>query len=389
MKVNFDKSDRLIELLEDSFGALSGGYYWGAYKLAHSGNPVIRNLYSELVDITHCDISEEEKNLQRIKSFAKAYGHENDLEFGERRLKHTFDENRILDYLTRVYWQIQPFVKFADETVNNFSDIDKFRQFIEKWYPDEPCKDVMIDVIRKQEPDVKSIEAEFWVNCTEADQINNWCNIYRERFNNHIKEVDEKFYEDIFCGFDGINIYYQYFKDLRLTGLLKQKEGDIEARLWHIAQSINIISNKIVELFKGLRSSAQNTLITNKSIPENKTQDQTQPIYPSTDEVKPDYSDLLNQLSNYVTEITPLEFTNIIENHSLTHPSAHRAKWKGQAVDAHRFATELKMKISKWNKCFEGVPDRNGNLRPLRHSDKDKITKDSPIADILKPYFSN
>ena len=95
-----------------------------------------------------------------------------------------------------------------------------------------------------------------------------------------------------------------------------------------------------------------------------------------------DYSDLLNALSKYIIGISNVEFTNIIEHHSLT-PGAQKAIWKGKPVDAHRFTTFTKMKLPDFNKCFS-FPDG----KTLMHNDKDKQDKDSPIIEILTAHLN-
>lgn len=92
-----------------------------------------------------------------------------------------------------------------------------------------------------------------------------------------------------------------------------------------------------------------------------------------------DHSVLLSALSKYVTGINAVEFTNIIEHHSLT-PGTPKASWIGSKADAHRFATIKEMKIPEFNNCFS-FPDGT----KLRHNDKNETH--SPIIDILKNHL--
>lgn len=102
----------------------------------------------------------------------------------------------------------------------------------------------------------------------------------------------------------------------------------------------------------------------------------------------PDHSALFAALNKYITGISSTEFTNIIETHSIT-PGTQRAIWKEKPVDAHRFATFIGIKVSLWNKCFTGVKDKKGNLRPLKDSDKEKKEwKGAPINEILKAHLN-
>ncbi len=92
-------------------------------------------------------------------------------------------------------------------------------------------------------------------------------------------------------------------------------------------------------------------------------------------------------LKRYIEGINATEFTNIIEKHSIS-TGTPPAKWIGKAVDAHRFATFIGMKISLWNKCFTGLKDKSGNARTLKDGDKDKTEwNNAPIIEILRTYL--
>lgn len=91
-----------------------------------------------------------------------------------------------------------------------------------------------------------------------------------------------------------------------------------------------------------------------------------------------DHSKLLNALSKYISGISAVEFTNIIEHHSLTQGTP-KAIWKGIPADAHRFATFLDMKLPAFNKCFSLSIGRK-----LRHNDKNETN--SPIIAILEAH---
>ena len=250
MQVNFDKSDRLIELLEDSYMALNGILYSSAFKMKSIEDSRKRNLYSELVSITQSDVPEEEKYLLRIKAYARAYNRENDLRFGEQALKKDFDEERVSRMLTKAYWQIQ--------TSYDIIDRDIFLQkTIAKWFSNKPYKiDIVKRIIETQEPTVKDVEKEFWENCTDTSKINDWCNIYRERFKSHLKEIKEDFSLDTIL-FDSKSDYYNYFKSLRATGLITLTEGEVEVQLIQVANQINQVSSQIIELFRGFRAMTQ------------------------------------------------------------------------------------------------------------------------------------
>lgn len=91
-----------------------------------------------------------------------------------------------------------------------------------------------------------------------------------------------------------------------------------------------------------------------------------------------DHSKLLDALSKYISGIRAVEFTNIIEHHSLTQGTP-KAIWKGIPADAHRFATFLEMKLPAFNKCFSLSIGRK-----LKHNDKNETN--SPIIAILEAH---
>lgn len=265
MKVNFEKTDRLIELLKDGSIVINGFNFKGAFDKKHSENRVLRNLYAELVEITESDIPEDRKYLKRVDAFAKAYNLN-----GENMMISTFDEERFVKYLTRVYWQLPSLfrVRITDTTGNNYADKEGLKRIIEKYYPEEPYKEIIAEVVSNQEPTVDDIEKEFWENCPDVDKIDQWCDIYWERFKDHLKIYEENYYEHAMDETDKDNLLYQYFQDLRLTGLLKTNRSFVEVRVYHIAQSLNFTANGISELFQrfrrlGLRAKQSGSVMAN------------------------------------------------------------------------------------------------------------------------------
>lgn len=251
MNINFDKTDRLIELLEDSCHIFTH-FSW---RSENSLQKRRKNLYENLVQITTTKKPKKQKQIERIKAFAKEYKLGNDLKKAEAFLKLEFDEEATLKYLTRAYWQIQNLIIVTNDSGNNFADKEGLKKLIEKKYPNEPYKEVIVDVISRQEPRIEDIETEFWSNCTDTDKINDFCNIYRERWDGHLKQIDKKYYSIDAVLFDEKNELYHYFKELRLRGLLQQSELYVEARLQNIAREVNYVSDRVFELFTHLRRS--------------------------------------------------------------------------------------------------------------------------------------
>lgn len=357
MKVSFEKTDRLIELMVDSSIILNELYYKGAYEEKHNDNAVFRNLYTELVEITKSDISEDKKHLKRVETFEKAYNLD-----GEGMLKSAFDEERFVKYLTKAYWQLPSmWGKITDTTGNNFTDKEGLKRFIEKYHPNEPCIDIIAEVVSNQEPTIKDIEKEFWENCPDVDKIDQWCDIYWERFKDHLKIYEDDYYEHAMDGTDKNNLLYQYFQDLRFTGLLKTDRRFVEVRLYHIVENLNYVANGLSELFQGFRRLGQRA----------KTQSNL-------------HAEFFEALSKYVQGLNLQEFNNILVHKSLS-PGYPKAIWNGSKADAIRFTdAALDMKIAAFNSCFSF---KDGTA--LKSNNRDKDGTQSPLDEILSKYCKN
>lgn len=257
MVINFNKSNRLIELLDESCLSISPDYFKGAYSLKKSENKKLNYLYKELLIIQKSNLSSDEKYKQKIESFTKAYNCNGDFKKGERFLKSIFNEDKIIEILTKAYWQISP----IRITRNKNASVDGLNEFIEKYFGKEPCKDIIIETILRQEPTEIDIEKEFWNNCTSVNEINEYCNIYREQFGENLKKVNETFYDIDTVLFDNKSVLFQYFKELRNCGLLNSSESFVEVRLMQIAKAVNRMSDSIVKLFKKLRASTKQSVI--------------------------------------------------------------------------------------------------------------------------------
>ncbi len=262
MKINFEKSDRLAEIIYDSCLSIDSYHFNGAYKLKTSKNEKLNRLYQSLIDIHALNLSTEEKYKLKVEKFAEAYGYKDDLKKGEDFLKLTFDEEKVLERLTKAYWQTSP----IRITLNGSNPEESLKNFIDKHYSKEPCKKVMFETILRQEPTEVEIEKEFWENCTSVTDIDSFCNIYREHLGKRLMEVDETFYDMDTILFDKNSLLHEYFQDLRICGFISYSEIFIECRLMHIAKSVNLISKSIVNVFKKMRASTHQTITSNSAI---------------------------------------------------------------------------------------------------------------------------
>ena len=248
--MNFDKTDRLISLIDDSVNAIKPHHFISAYNLKISN----RNFYDELVEITASDETDDVKNEYRIKAFKNTYTDEKawvdgvvgyDKHFLKTEfLRFTFDEYKVLSNLTKAYWQIQTRKKITD----NISFV---------LY--EPYDQIAAEVVKNQEPTIKDIENEFWSNCPEIDKMNNLLNIYRERWYGHFYKCDLEYYSE--CDIHTVkNELGEYLEELRLCGLLRN-DCLPEMLLCGIAQEINSLCESIIKFLQRMRKSAEPTVI--------------------------------------------------------------------------------------------------------------------------------
>jgi hypothetical protein len=247
MNVSFDKTDRLIAIIETARHTLSLVEYLACGFEEKCKKSEFQPLFNRLVEITNSDDDETTKSTNREKAFADHYQlHLNKKIDGRGMLTHIFDENEVIRYLARAYWQVQTGVKYRPN--NNL------RETLSKQYPDDPYLDIIEDVLLKQEPLIEDIEAEFWANCPDVNQIDAFCNIYRERWRGKLSRADMKHYDFQALLFNETNKLHRGLAALRECGLLSISERFVEARLHHTAQSINYRCDSVVTMFQKFKA---------------------------------------------------------------------------------------------------------------------------------------
>ena len=137
-------------------------------------------------------------------------------------------------WVCKVYWEIQPYITFNSQNDNS---VEGWIKFLGKHYKGEKYLESIANVIINNEPRVKDIENEFWMNCTDVLSIDSFCNIYRERWRNHlycIKETD--FDMDAMLFDDKINdfgIYGTLCNKLFKKDILMSVFNDIDKRVFY------------------------------------------------------------------------------------------------------------------------------------------------------------
>ena len=271
MNINFDKTDRLIQIIDEAVRVLDSAEYNlnRASKLQNSPNKKLNKLHDDLVKITSDpQIPEKDKKQKKIRAYSIAY--ECDETSALLLFEHDCNFQDFAKWICKTYWEIQPYITFSSKGKNNIEDWIKY---LEKYRKNEIYLDIMANVIINKEPSVKDIECEFWTNCTDVFSINNFCNIYRERWRNHLYHIKESDFEIDAMLFDGDNRLHKCFLELLKCGFISEEEKDyILTHLYHLADATNYVCGSIVDLFKKLRASSIETAKESESATEQASQ---------------------------------------------------------------------------------------------------------------------
>jgi hypothetical protein len=221
--MDFSTTNKLIATLDNRINLIQYPYVFDAGCKLERDDP---KLYSDLVKITNSKLPEDEKQAKRIELFAAHYNKPGNTAWGAKMLEYTFNEDKL----------VQRLISATENTGVFLNDIEK----------------------------------EFWLNCPDIENVNTLCNIYRERWRDHLYEADLNHYDwkNFLIGYGtDENPLYNQFKALRETGLLKHSELEVECNLIHIAEIVNTSVAEVVEFFYKMRRSAINTV----DLPEYKT----------------------------------------------------------------------------------------------------------------------
>ena len=357
MDFNFERTDRLIAVIKDACGAIEAIEYMASHFLKDYDRPDFRALCGTLTDITansDDEATKREKRENALTDYCQRYT-KGKIDW-EKMLDHiiNFNEVKMVKYISRVHWQIQ------SEIVHGNSTASELKEFISKRLPNEPYKEVVEQVLLKREPSIKDLEAEFWANCPDVNQIDALCNIYRERWKGNLKEVDINPYEFHTLLYDKSNKLHKYFRILRECGLLMVDYSFFEIRIGHIARNISYKSECVVEMFQKLRASAK------------PTEPNPAPEQDVKDVITFDTEEAIKVLATYILGISAADFKYVIEHRTLP-DGAKRAKWVGSRVDAWRFQKALSWGIKAFNSVFEMQRGQS-----LRANNADKQGIDAP-----------
>ena len=260
MKISFRKIDRLLWLMDESLGMIEAALFDCATELKNSDKVELQALYKELIDITASDKPEDVKAAERVEAINKIADIDEDL----HHYLLYFDEESMIRYLTVAHYQLMPHGAIKDK-YGICSDIELANAHVRIYPHDVQFKDTIIEIIERQEPTFEDVEKEFWDNCPDVNQVNALCNIYRERCKGELLEDDDftRYYglwrdEDEYDNEnenDSEYKYVQYFKDLRLCGLIQVEKCQAERKVKCIASSLETLRNDITQFFENLRAS--------------------------------------------------------------------------------------------------------------------------------------
>ena len=187
MKINFDKTDRLMTLMMKSEDVILDYPFDVATVWKNSEKEDERALYKRLVEITASDMDERTKEAEREKALASVFDEDAGMDW-----TGAFVEKEIIEELTVAYWQIVPRT-LLDNFIGHCTD-EKLIELFSEFYPpegypqDAPFANIIVKIIKNQEPNIKDVESEFWNNCPDVEKINAYCNIYRERWRGKLLE---------------------------------------------------------------------------------------------------------------------------------------------------------------------------------------------------------
>ena len=221
MTLNFEQTNRLLSLIEDSKDAIQPYHYKVAYEL-NKHNP---EFYKTLREIAESNYIDEEKNESRTEAYMR---------FSRNSNRWRFDEDKALKRLQKAYWQISN---------RKLSENDNYLF-------DDPYADTILEALINKAPTIDDIEKEFWLNCTDTDKINDFCQIYDAQLKGRLTKCDMMYYSwvGLLSNDLGKNLKYLY------VGGFLQNYDYMANMIINIAAEINSICDNIDGLFQKLRA---------------------------------------------------------------------------------------------------------------------------------------
>lgn len=250
MNINFEKSDRLISIIENAVNLLNNAryYLYSASELKRSDIEEYKTLYVDLVKInydTNATMAEKRNKIGTALSKALRC----DIGVGINRFD--MERSNIEEYarnLCEAYWALEANSSFGvnDMSKDNFDD---WMNFLQSGHYTERYLDILAKAIVSHEPTVKDIEKEFWANCPDTPSIDKFVNIYREYWKGHLHEIDDN------SDRPEQKRYEEYTSDLLMCGFITEREAlYIDAKLDFLAKAVKRAIEEVTALFNRLSS---------------------------------------------------------------------------------------------------------------------------------------
>lgn len=225
MNINFDKTDRLIQIIQEAADTINLFQYW----------------MERLI---------ESKETSNIGYYITKDG---------KKVKFSMPDSYFIDKTSSIirtikksYWQVGTMIQFTCPDT-------ELQEVLERDFKDEKDKDIIGRVVTAHEPTVKDIENEFMSNLTDysPNNINALVNIYREYWKGHLVKHDTPL-SISHAPFDQNNDWYPIFhKALELSLLTKDDALSIAIKLEWIAFKLNSITDNILGMLEKWQRSTQ------------------------------------------------------------------------------------------------------------------------------------
>lgn len=225
MNINFNKTDRLIQIIEEAADSINFFEKWMQHltrikELSNTGYYITTDKKKVDVNIPDSEIIDKKRRLIRT--------------------------------IKKSYWQVGAKIRFTCPDA-------ELEKNLEQNFKDECDKDIILEVVTAHEPTVKDIEKEFMSNLTDylPNSISSLVNVYREYWKGHLAKCDDAL-SISHAPFDSENDLYPVFHKAIELNLFTEKEAfSIALELEWIAFKLNSITDDILGMLEKWQSSTQ------------------------------------------------------------------------------------------------------------------------------------
>lgn len=252
MNVSFDKIDRFTELVKEAKAMLEADEYSIMGIFTMKRKPEIRE---SLIKIKNSNKSKEDKRKEQIQYIVELWkltdenvqrhGFENIQSLAASRLKQMFNEEAFLKESLNTFYKVA--VCSSRHNLKTEKGISEFIIEAEKAIGTKVNEADIIDVIQKDIPQIKDIEAEFWYNCPTPSDVETMRNFYYGRLSRHIDTDSINWFRQ------EANKAHPNLEELVLCGLLEEDSlRIIEGCFIMISAIIAVLCGKIIAFLNKL-----------------------------------------------------------------------------------------------------------------------------------------